>query len=300
MTLQQLRYVVTVAQAGNITFAAKKLFISQPSLTNAIHELEAEMGISIFLRSNKGVIVTSEGEEFLSYARQVLEQTALLEDRYLKSGKQSPRFCVSCQHYSFAVKAFADVVKEYDADVFDFTLRETRTYDIIEDVARSKSELGVIYLSSKNSEVISKLLNREGLKFEELFTAKPHVFIGRDHPLSKKKSVSLKDLEKYPYLSFEQGEYNSFYFSEEILSTLDRNKNVRVCDRATLFNLVIALDGYTVSSGNIEPELNYTSIIARPLNVKEYMRIGVIMRKNTVPGIYARSYIEALRKHSGA
>lgn len=297
MTLQQLKYIVTVAETGNITEAAKRLFISQPSLTNAIRELEKEMQITIFNRTNKGVAVSNEGDEFLSYARQVLEQVGLLEEKYLNVKEQRPRFSVSCQHYSFAVNAFVDVIQEFDANQYDFTLRETQTYEIIEDVSRLKSEIGILYVSSKNEEIIMKLIKQNGLKFEELFMAKPHVFISSKHPLAEREAISLEDLEEYPYLSFEQGEYNSFYFAEEILSTLDRRKNIKVRDRATLFNLVIGLNGYTVSSGVISRELNGENIIARPLLVDEFMRIGTITQKNMPLSRYGNAYMEALQKH---
>lgn len=297
MTLQQLKYIVTVAEKGTISEAAKALFISQPSLTNAIRELEKEMNITIFTRTNKGVVVSNEGDLFLSYARQVLEQANLLEEKFLNVKENSPYFSVSCQHYSFAVEAFVDVIREFNGDKYDFTLRETQTYEIIEDVRRLKSEIGILYTSSKNEEVIMKLIKKNGLQFEELFIAKPHVFISYKHPLADKDSLTLEDLEGYPYLSFEQGEYNSFYYSEEILSTLDRNKNIKVRDRATLFNLVIGLDGYTVSSGVINKELNGANIIAKPLKVEEFMRIGIITQKNMHLSRYAKSYIEALKKH---
>lgn len=297
MTLQQLKYIVTVAETGNITEAAKRLFISQPSLTNAIRELEKEMQITIFNRTNKGVAVSNEGDEFLSYARQVLEQVGLLEEKYLNVKEQRPRFSVSCQHYSFAVNAFVDVIQEFDANQYDFTLRETQTYEIIEDVSRLKSEIGILYVSSKNEEIIMKLIKQNGLKFEELFQARPHVFISSRHPLAEREAISLEDLEEYPYLSFEQGEYNSFYFAEEILSTLDRRKNIKVRDRATLFNLVIGLNGYTVSSGVISRELNGENIIARPLLVDEFMRIGTITQKNMPLSRYGNAYMEALQKH---
>ena len=297
MTLQQLKYIVTVAETGNITEAARRLFISQPSLTNAIRELETEMQITIFKRTNKGVTISDEGDMFLSYARQILEQASLLEEKFKNTDKQSPRFSVSCQHYSFAVNAFVDVIREFDAKKYDFTLRETQTYEIIEDVSRLKSEIGILYTSSKNEEIILKLIKQNGLKFEELFVAKPHVFICANHPLADREVLDLKDLEEYPYLSFEQGEYNSFYFSEEILSTLDRNKNIKVRDRATLFNLVIGLNGYTVSSGVISRELNGENIIAKPLQVDEYMRIGIITQKNMPLSRYGQAYVEALKRH---
>lgn len=297
MTLQQLKYIVVVAETGNITEAAKRLFISQPSLTNAIRELEKEMQITIFNRTNKGVVISNEGELFLSYARQVLEQTNLLEEKFLNKKEQSPRFSVSCQHYSFAVNAFVDVIREFGGNQYDFTLRETQTHEIIEDVSRLKSEIGILYTSSKNEEIIMKLIKQNGLKFEELFVARPHVFIFSEHPLAEKKKLTLEDLEEYPYLSFEQGEYNSFYFSEEILSTLDRRKNIKVRDRATLFNLVIGLNGYTVSSGVISHELNGENIIARPLAVDECMRIGTITQKNMPLSRYGVAYMEYLKKH---
>ena len=297
MTLQQLKYVVTVAEQGSISGAAKELFISQQSLTNAIKELEKEMQITIFNRTNKGIIVSGEGDVFLAYARQVLEQADLLKEKFLNVKKQSPRFSVSCQHYSFAVNAFVDVIEAFDADQYDFTLRETQTYEIIEDVSRMKSEIGILYVSSQNEEIIRKLIAKNDLKFEELFVAKPHVFIRARHPLAEKEAISLDDLEEYPYLSFEQGEYNSFYFSEEILSTLDRKKNIKVRDRATLFNLVIGLNGYTVSSGVISKEVNGENIIAEPLLVDEYMKSGTITQKNMAPSRYGAVYMEALRHH---
>ena len=297
MTLQQLRYIVTVADNGTISGAAKELFISQPSLTNAIKDLEEEMQITIFNRTNKGIVVSNEGNEFLAYARQVLEQVNLLEEKFLNVKKQSPKFSVSTQHYSFAVNAFVDVIREFGGNNYDFTLRETQTYEIIEDVSRLKSEIGILYTSSKNEDVIMKIIKQNGLVFEELFIAKPHVFISSKHPLAKKEAISLEELNDYPYLSFEQGDYNSFYFSEEILSTLDRSKNIKVSDRATLFNLAVGLNGYTVSSGVISKELNGENIIARPLLVDEHMCIGTIVQKNMSLSRYGKAYMEALKSH---
>ncbi len=297
LTLQQLKYVVTVAEKGTISEAAKELFIAQPSLTNAIKELENEIQISIFTRTNKGIIISNKGDEFLAYARQVLEQANLLEEKFLNVKKQSPIFSVSAQHYSFVVNAFVDVIREFDGEQYDFTLRETQTHEIIEDVSKLKSEIGILYTSSKNEEVIMKIIKQKGLVFEKLFHAKPHVFISAKHPLANQESIGLKELEDYPYLSFEQGDYNSFYFSEEILSTLDRNKNIKVRDRATLFNLAIGLNGYTVSTGVISKELNGEHIIARPLEVEETICVGIITQKNMPLSRYGKTYIDAIKRH---
>ena len=297
MTLQQLKYVVMVAEKGTISEAAKALFISQPSLTNAIKEIENEMQITIFQRTNKGIIISRDGNEFLGYARQVLEQSNLLEERYLGSKKEKPQFSVSTQHYSFAVNAFVDVIKKYNAEQYDFTLRETQTYEIILDVSQLKSEIGILYLSSHNKNIIKKIIKQNNLKFDVLFTARPHVFISSKHPLCNKDIITLDELENYPYLSFEQGDYNSFYFSEEILSTFDRKRNIKVRDRATLFNLVIGLNGYTVSSGVISKELNGNNIISKPLDVHEYMEIGTITKKDMIISKYGKYYIESLHKY---
>ena len=297
MTLQQLKYVVMVAKKGTISEAAQSLFISQPSLTNAIKELEKELQITIFNRTNKGIYISKEGEEFLGYARQVLEQTNLLEERYLKSTPVKRNFCVSTQHYSFAINAFVDFIQEYGRVEYDFSLRETATHEFIEDVTRLKSEIGILYLNDFNETILMKLIRENNLKFEELFQAKPHIFISSHNPLAKKNKVTLEDLEPYPYLSFEQGEYNSFYFSEEILSTLERKKNIRVRDRATLFNLLIGLNGYTISSGIISKELNGQDIIAIPLDADETIRIGILTHKKLQPSMLGEAYIRSLKKH---
>lgn len=299
MTLQQLRYAITVAETGTITEAAKKLYISQPSLTNAIHELEKEMNLVIFQRTNKGILLSGEGEEFLGYARQVLEQAAILEDKYKGDGGGKKQFCVSTQHYSFAVNAFVDLIKEYGQEEYDFSLRETQTYEIIEDVAHMRSEIGILFLNDFNETVLRKILKTNDLEFHELFVAKPHVFISRKHPLADRQVITNQELEAYPYLSFEQGEHNSFYFSEEIFSTSERKRNIRVRDRATLFNLLIGLNGYTVCSGVIDKKLNGKDIIAVPLQDEGDMRIGYITHRKAVPGRLAATYLEALRKYLG-
>lgn len=298
MTLQQLKYLVTVAECKNITEAAEKLFISQPSLSAAIHNLEQEMGVTAFVRSNKGVSVTREGEELLSFARNLLEQADIMKDRFCNDKNRSPKFSVSCQHYSFAVNAFVDVVNEYDANVYNFILRETQTGEIIDDVANGNSELGILYLSEHNEDVLTKLLKKNKLMFEEIFKASPHVFISKNHPLANKEIITLDELKPYPYLVYEQGERNSFYFSEEFLSVLDMPKSIQVRDRATLFNLAIGLNGFTVSSGVIDKELNGEDIISKKLDMDCTMRIGLIKKKNILLSRYANSYIEAIKKHT--
>ena len=297
MTLQQLRYVPMVAETGTITEAANRLYISQPSLTNAIHELEKEMNIVIFNRTNKGISLSKEGEDFLGYARQILEQATILEDKYKGNGGGKKQYCVSTQHYSFAVNAFVDLIKEYGQDEYDFSLRETQTYEIIEDVARLRSEIGILFLNDFNEAVMNKILKSYDLEFHQLYVAKPHVFISRKHPLAGKDRITNEELEEYPYLSFEQGEHNSFYFSEEVFAAVERKKNIRVRDRATLFNLLIGLNGYTVCSGVIDKKLNGKDIIAVPLADENDMRIGYITHRKGMLSRLGNTYLEAIKKY---
>ena len=286
MTLKQLQYAVTVAETGNMTEAAGKLFIAQPSLTSAIHELEKEFGITLFFRSNKGIELTPEGDEFLGYARQVLEQTNLINERYTGKSTGKQRFCVSSQHYSFAVEAFVRLLKEHGGDKYEFHMRETQTYDIIDDVAHLRSEIGILYLNSFNENIIRKTLKDNELTFTTLCKA---------NPLAGKRVITLDDLKPYPRLSYEQGSHNSFYFSEEILSTMDCDKELVVCDRATLFNMLIGLNGYTICSGVINEELNGPNIIAKPLKIDDYMEIGYILPGSLHPSQMTLNYIEILK-----
>lgn len=297
MTLQQLKYVTTIANIGSISEAAKRLFVSQPSLTKAIKELEKEMGITIFDRTNKGITVSKEGERFLGYARQVLEQAALLEEQYKSQSGGKKQFSVSTQHYSFAVNAFVELLKGAEINQYDVSLRETQTYEIIDDVAHMKSEIGLLYYNDFNRPVLEKLIHTNELTFTELFTAHPHIFIGKTHPLAHKEVVSMDELEEYPYISFEQGDHNSFYFSEEIFSTVVRPKHIRVRDRASLFSLLLGLDGYTVSSGVIDKEVNGENIISVPLAEEGLMHIGYITNNKMQRSRLGQEYIHALEQY---
>lgn len=296
MTFQQLKYFIETVNCGSISKAAESLYIAQPSLSNAMKDLEAEIGVELFTRTPKGITLTADGIEFLGYARQVVEQASLLEQRFL-SKKPSRRLCsISTQHYAFAVNAFVNMVKKSGADEYEFTLRETRTYEIIEDVKTFRSELGILYMNPFNRKVIEKLLRENGLVFHPLFTAKPHIFVSASNPLAAKEYVTLQDLEDYPCLSFEQGEYNSFYFSEEILSTAYSRKSIRVSDRATIFNLMIGLNGYTISTGIVSADLNGDNITAVPLRVDDSIEVGWISHNSIQLTQQAAMYLEELKE----
>ncbi len=296
-SIRQLKYMIKVVELGSINEAAKHLFISQPSLSNALKSLETEMHVVIFQRSAKGVTLTEVGEEFLTYAKQIIAQVDLMESRFA-SGKPSRRLLsISCQHYAFAVHAFAELVKHYVEDEYEFTLRETETDNIIGDVSRFRSELGIVYLNAFNEKVLAKVFREKHLQFIPLFVAKPHVFIGKNNPLAKKSTITLADLAPYPYLSFEQGTANSFYYAEEILSTRHVPKSIKVSDRATIFNLMLGVDGYTISSGVISKKLNDDNIIAVPLDVDESMTIGYLKHRQSHLSALAEEYLRYLKQH---
>ena len=284
---------------GSITEAAKALFIAQPSLSAAVRELEEEAGITIFLRNSRGILLTQEGAEFLGYARQVVQQAALIEDKYIAHSASRQRFSVSTQHYSFTSSAFVELVRAQGGQSYEFVLREGKTYDTIMDVRHLRSEMGVIYLCSFNEAVIRKTLRESNLVFSELFSARPHIFIGRNNPLAGRKSVNMKDLESLPCLTYEQGDQNSFYFSEEILSTLNHEKSIKVTDKGTIIDLMTGTDGYTISSGICPSYLRGDDIISIPLEVEEIIRIGVITHKDYRPTALGQMYLDILHRVVG-
>ncbi|HEO6865542.1 TPA: LysR family transcriptional regulator, partial [Streptococcus agalactiae] len=253
-----------------------QLYITQPSLSNAVRNLETEMGIQIFIRNPKGITLTKDGMEFLSYARQILEQTALLEERYKGDNTSRELFSVSSQHYAFVVNAFVALFNGTDMTQYELFLRETRTWEIIDDVKNFRSEIGVLFLNSYNRDVLTKLFDDNSLIATTLFTTTPHIFVSKSNPLANRKKLSMKDLEDYPYLSYDQGLHNSFYFSEEMMSQIPHPKSIVVSDRATLFNLMIGLDGYTVATGILNSKLNGDEIVAIPLDVDDVIDIVYI------------------------
>lgn len=273
MTLTQLRYVITIAEEKSMNEAAKTLFIAQPSLSAAIKEVEEEIGITIFKRSNKGVIVTPQGEEFIGYARQVVEQYGLLETKYIDKANVKEKFGVSTQHYTFAVKAFVEMVKQFGMEEYEFAIRETKTSEVIEDVKNFKSEIGILYLNDFNTKVLTKIFTECGLEFHPILDCYIYVYMWKGHPLAQKKEISLEELEEYPCLSFEQGNNNSFYYAEEVLSTYHYKQLIKANDRATLLNLMVGLNGYTLCSGIICEELNGSDYCAVKLKSDETMKI---------------------------
>ena len=302
MTLTQLRYVIAIAETKSINKAAEQLYVSQPSLTSAVQELEKELGIILFNRSGRGVTLTNDGAEFLLYARQLYGQYETLLEKYGENGSLKKKFGVSTQHYSFAVKAFVDMAKQFDMSKYEFAIRETKTAEVISDVSTMKSEIGVLYLSDFNRKSMEKLLRSAGLEFHHLIDCQAYVYLWKNHPLAKEESISFSQLFDYPCLAFEQGDNSSFYLAEEILSTNEYPRIIRANDRATMLNLMVGLNGYTLCSGIICEELNGNEFTAGPFrddeeNHNSVMEIGYVVRKNTMLGKVGEMYIEALKKY---
>ena len=303
MTIQQLNYVITISEKGSLNKAAEVLYVTQPSLTSAVRELEKELGITLFNRGGKGVTLTNDGAEFIQYARQVVNQYDRLLEKYGKGGNLRKKFGISCQHYSFAVKSFVEMVKHFDTDEYEFAIRESKTRDVIEDVTTGKSEVGILYLSDFNRKAIGKFLKSSQLEFHPLIKCEPYVYLWKGHPLAKQKSIRLEELRDYPCLSFEQGPSGAFYFAEEILSTYDYIRTIKATDRATMLNLMVGLNGYTLCSGIICEELNGSDYVAVAFEDEEEevaagrMEIGYIVKANMLLSKLAEQYIMELKRY---
>ena len=302
MTLQQLNYVIAISEAGSLNKAAERLYVAQPSLTSAIRQLEKEIGITIFNRTGRGVTLTAEGAAFLPYARQVYGQYMNLMDVYGKQGARRQQFAVSTQHYSFAVKAFVEMTRSFDVAEYEFAIRETRTKSVLDDVASSRSEIGILYLNDFNRNALKKLMAADSLVYTHLADCGAYVYLWRQHPLAARKAITFEELAPYPCLSFEQGDDSSFYFAEELLSTSEYPRIIKCCDRATVLNLMVGLDGYTICSGIICEELSGPDYVAVPFDPGSdpedtTMEIGYIERKNHVRSPLGEQYIREMQKY---
>lgn len=297
MTLQQLVYAVKIADTKSMNKAAAELYVSQPALSSTIRDLEEELNIELFIRTNRGIVITAEGDEFLSYARQMVELNQMIEDRYINNEKKKNKFSVSMQHYSFAVEAFIELAKEIRLDDFELAVHETRTNEVIEFVRDYRSELGILYLNEFNRKALQKIFSENGLEFTELFDCDVFVYLSNEHPLAEKEKIAFEELKDYPCLSFEQGERNSFYYAEEVFSTLEYKQIIKADDRATMLNLMVGMNGYTLCSGIICEELNGSAYRAIPLDTEEKMTIGYIKRKGMRLSTLGRRYIEILTQY---
>ena len=301
MTIQQCKYILAIARNGSMNEAAKKLLVSQASLSAAVREIEEEFGIRIFDRSNKGVRVTKDGAEFIRYTRQLMAQYEVLTDRYRGENKTSIRnFAITSQHYDFVAEAFVRYMKQFRAD-YNLSLKEARTAQVIDDVLNLKSDIGILaYLKDPNGGVyMERYLRRHGLELREFLETKPHVFLGKHHPLASRTVLTLEELSDYPYMTYDQGESGAVEFSEELAENHVAKKTVRISDRATLMNLLLSTDCYTIGTGIMTSELNQGSVVAVPLDSPDIYSLVLIYRSDLGITEDAEKFIEVLEEVTG-
>lgn len=298
MTILQLKYVIAIAGGSSFREAASKLFVSQPALSLAIRELEEELGIQLFERTNKGIHVTKEGEEFLVYAKKAVSQYGLIEDRYLEKGDKKEHFGVSMQHYVFAVHAFVNVVKKHDSAKYVFSVKETKTDEVLENVKDLKSEIGVISFSNSNEKVMKKLFREYHLKFVPLMKRNTYVYVWKNHPLADRESLSLEELEDYPCVSFDQNNEGEFYLPEEALSNYDFARLIKSNDRATSAELMSALNGYSIGTGNMTDSVALKDeFVSIKLLEEDPLTIGYIIRDKHNLSEIGTAYIKELEQY---
>ncbi len=297
MTILQLKYVIAIDEECSMRKAADRLYVSQPGLSSAIRDLESEIGIQIFERVHNGVVTTAAGASFIAYARNAVEQFEKVEDKYLNGKSDKPTFSVSMQHYTVAVNAFIDTVKEYDLPEYQFSIKETQTSEVIEDVKTLKSEIGVIALNDFNKNTFKKVFADASLEFHELFTRDTYVYLRKDHPLAEREELSLDELQDYPCMVFDQGDNTSFYYREEALATYDYKKVISTNERATSIELMLGLDGYAVGAAMLGNSLNTNKIKVVKLKEEEPLNFGYIVRKGATLSEMGETFIKKLERY---
>ncbi len=298
MNISQIKYVLEVASSSSIREAATKLFISQPALSSSIRELEEELGILLFERTNKGISLTDEGREFVTYAKKATSQFKILEDRYLSKDSDKERFSVSTQHYNFAIKAFTDVIKKNYPDKFSFSIHETKTMDVLEDVRNLKSEVGIISFSEANEKVIKKLIKEYGLEFTPLMIRETYAYVWKNHKFAARKEISLEELSEYPCVSFDQSDNSNFYLTEEAMADYDFKKVIKSDDRATTMEIIASLHGYSIGSGMLAgDDAILKGMVSIKLKEEDPLTIGYIIRKASIMSSYGEAYINELQKY---
>ncbi len=294
MTILQLKYIIAIDEECSMRRAADRLYVSQPGLSSAVRDLENELGIQIFERVHNGGVTTAAGASFSAYARSAVEQFEKVEEKYLNSKNEKPTFSVSMQHYTIAVNAFIETVKEYDLEEYQFHIRETQTSEVIEDVKTLRSEVGVIALSDFNKSTFRKIFADASLEFTELFTRNTYLYLSKHHPLADKETISLDDVKDYPCMVFDQGDNTSFYYREEALATYDYKKVISTNERATSIELMLGLNGYAVGAAMLGDSLNTSEIKAIKLNEEENLTFGYITRKGAALSEMAQTFVQKL------
>ncbi len=298
MTIQQCKYVLEIAKTGSFNKAAKQLFIAQSSLSMSIKSLEQELKIQIFERSGNGIRLTDDGSEFVKYATQICENSDFVSERY-SSNKVQQKLYIVTQHYDFIADIFGKMLSKItDIDEYKFALREIQTYDVIREVETAYSDIGILAIKDSDYDIMKRYLGRKGLLFTPFLHAKPHVFMRKTHPLAKAEVLRNADLKDFPYVSYEQGEHNSSFFTEEIMNVPYVSKHIEISDRATLMNVLLLTDSYTIGTGIMPSALNRKDIVSIPLKSDEFYIIGYILNEDRKISGMLEKFITLLEKSS--
>jgi len=298
MTILQLKYVLAIANSASMREAASKLFVSQPALSASIRELEEELGIKIFERTNKGISLSDEGSEFLVYAKQAVSQYKLIEDRYMENDNDKIHFSVSMQHYVFALHAFVDTVKNFDNSKYVYSVHETRTDEVLTNVKKLKSEIGIVAYSKANENVLKKLFREYQLSFYPLMVRDTFAYVWYDHPLADKDEISIEELKEYPCVSFDQSSDSEFYLTEEALGDYEFDKLIKTNDRASSAEIMAKLNGYSIGTGIMTDSITLKDGF-KTIKLKEDdpLTIGYIVRQNHRLSDIAKMYIDHLKTY---
>ncbi|MBP3395766.1 MAG: LysR family transcriptional regulator, partial [Clostridia bacterium] len=279
MTIQQCKYVLEIARAGSFSEAAKQLFIAQSSLSISIKSLEQELNIRIFERSGNGVYLTDDGAEFVKYATEICENSDFVAERYSTRHVQQKLY-IATQHYDFIADIFGKLLKETITESYRFSIKEIETYNVIREVETAHSDVGIIAIKDGDYEIMRRYLGKKGLSFTPVLNVSPHVFFRRGHPLAGAAPLSAAALRKYPYVSYEQGEHTSSFFTEELMDVSSIDKHVEISDRATLMNVLMLTDAYTIGTGMMPSALNKGDIVSVPFESDAYYIIGYLLNQD--------------------
>ncbi len=293
MTIQQCKYILKIAQCGSLNEAAKQLYVAQSSLSVSVKSLEQELNIEIFRRAGGGVHLTEAGVEFVQYARRLVEQSDLILDRFTEN-RQLCHLNISTQHYDFVADVFGKLLNETHESHYRFSLREMKTYDVIRETELGFCDIGILAIKDKDRGIMERFIAGKGLTFAPILKALPHVFLRKEHPAAKADVITLEALKDYPYVSYEQGEHSSSFFTEEIAGACS-DKQVEISDRASLMNVLLASDCYTLGTGIMPSLLNCDRIVSIPLESDDFYIIGTVMRADRKPSDLAEKFSEMLK-----
>ncbi|KXT78923.1 LysR family transcriptional regulator [Streptococcus sp. DD13] len=295
MNIQQLRYVVAIANSGTFREAAEKMYVSQPSLSISVRDLEKELGFKIFNRTSSGTSLTRRGLEFYEKAQNLVKGFDTFENLYLHDEEEAVEFSISSQHYDFLPPLITEFSKSHP-QYPNFRIFESTTVQILDEVAQGHSELGIIYLNERNTRGIQQKLAKLRLEAVSMIEFQTHIYLRTNHPLTKKKVIELSDLKGLPTVRFTQEKDEYLYYSENFFDTSDSSVTFDVTDRATLNGILERTDAYATGSGFLDSE-SVHGITVVPLNEPTGNAMVYVKREDAELSQCALDFIEAMQDY---